>query len=342
MRRCINTEASHYERHLTVAKLINDLNSSNNVQQDTPIRGRKKGRKQENNSDLAAQDEITTTDISSTDPDSLSEDLDFRNRSEERFTSSSERKSLKRTMKDKRSQEKAFRNQQKFVVSVSQAHVDRVAKVIHGAQYNVDRIGGHSGTQDKEIDSIFQRNDVYNAGVQAHRTWLKDQVRESRARKGKHGPDAQKKQYKEDVESRLLVEKQDSEELVSSILVQFGFHAGGGGGDLRSTKASSVNPPTPTRGRKNAGLLQQLRQEIAADIEKSENERRATQQRMEGYWRYVNGTVTNRLANNAQSVDRATGVKLKGDDARLKLEKELQIERAEGLEAEAEAHRCEG
>jgi hypothetical protein len=333
MPRCINTEASHYERHLAIAKLIDDVN---NGDEQAPVQKRKKARKHENDSDFSACGESTFTDTSSNDNDPLTEDLDISVRAGERFSSPSERRSLKRSLKEKRSQEKAFKNQQKFVVSVSQFHVDRVARVIHGAHYNVDKIGGHPGAEEKDVDAIFKRNDAYNAAIKAHRIWLNEQVRGSRARTGKKGVEVQKRQYSEDVESGLQVEKHDVEQLVSSILVQLGLHDQTG--DAVSSK-TSIDSSTPNRNRKQkASLLLKLRREIAADIEKSENERRATEQRMEGYWRYVNGTVTDRLANNARSVDRATGVKLKRDDCRLRLRETLDVDQAEDLEMEAVAN----
>ena len=271
---------------------------------------------------MTAYDESTLTDISSNDHDPHSEDLDINVKYGERLVSSGERRSLKRNMKEKRSQKKATRNQQKFVVSVSQAHIDKVARVIHGAHYNVDKIGGHPGTEDKDLDAICKRNDAYNAAIKAHRNWLNEQMKGSRSRTGKKVAKIQERQYNEDVESGMLVEKHDVEQLVSSILAQLGLD--GHGDDVVSSK-TPTDTSTPNRNRKHkAGLLVKLRREIAADIEKSENERRATQQRMEGYWRYVNGTVTNRLANNARSVDRATGVKLKGDDCRVRLVRDVE------------------
>lgn len=229
-------------------------------------------------------------------------------------------------MKYKKNQEKAFKNQRRFVISVSQAHVDLVAKVIHGAQYNWDKIGGHPQAQENEIDTIFERNDTYNGAIKEHRLWLKEKVRDSRARSGKKGIDARKRQQNEDAQNGLPVQKKDVDELVSAILEQLGVS------DRKDTLSSTTCTgfPTSARSKKHkVSMLAQIRKEIAADIEKSANESRARQQRMEGYWRYVSGTVTNRLADNARSVDRATGAKLKGHDDRQRLAKMLQMDHVE-------------
>lgn len=311
--------------------MIDDVKSNESVYQSTPLQKRKKAAKQETDSEFSACDESIPTDTSSIDCNPR-EDADITVKPEETFASPSERRSHKKIMKEKKSQEKAFRNQQKFVVPVSQAHVDRVARVIHGEHYNVDKIGGHPGTQDKDIDAIFERNDAYNAAIQAHRLWLKEQVRGSRARRGKQGGEAQQKQHSADMENGMLVEKQDLEQLVSEILAGLGLRDHGSSAQMSRPFIESA---TPHHNRKQrASLLLKLREEIAADIEKSENERRARQQRMEGYWRYVNGTVTDRLANNAQSVDRATGVKLKGDDSRFRLPEAVNVDQAGGQDAE--------
>ncbi len=314
------------------------VKNSESVCQLTPLQRQKNAAKQEMDKEFSACDESTLTDVSPNDYDPCG-DTEITAKPEETFASPGEKRSLKKTMKEKKSQEKAFRNQQKFVVAVSQAHVDRVAKVIHGAHYNVDKIGGHPGTQEKDIDAIFKRNDAFNAAIGAHRLWLKDQVRGSRARNGKQGKNAQEKQCSEDMENGMVVEKQDLDQLVSQILAGLGLHDHGG--SARSSR-TSIEDATPSRNRKQrASLLLKLREEIAADIEKSENERRARQQRMEGYWRYVNGTVTDRLANNAQTVDRATGVKLKGDDSRSGLLETLNVDQAEELDPETLADGCE-
>jgi hypothetical protein len=337
MSRCITTEASHYERHLSIAILVNDVHGCGEGHQQTLGRKRKKAKKQGNESDLSTADESAATEISSIDSDPINEDSDVCFEPDENFMSPSERRALKRTMKGKRSQEKAFRNQQRFALYVSQTHVDQVAKAIHGATYNVGRIGGHPVAHEKDVHAIFERHDAYNAAIKDHRTWLKGQVRESRTRSGKKGKEAGDRQYQEDEKRGLLVEKQDVEELVTAILAQLGIS------DRSETSSAMTYTESPIANRskkQKATTLLQLRKEIAADIEKSENDRRATQQRMEGYWRYVNGTVTNRLAENAQSVDRATGVKLKRDPGRHRYPRLLETDEAEDLEMEAGDGTC--
>jgi hypothetical protein len=330
--RCITTEAAHHERHVVIAKLVHDVKSCDNASQETAVRKRRKGRARDSSDEAITHDYAEATDVSS-DHTSFNEDCDANFEADEMFQSPCERRPLKRTMKDKKNQEKAFKNQQRFVISVSQAHVDLVAKVVHSTQYNGDKIGGHPQAQENEIDTIFERNDTFNGAIKEHRLWLKEQVRDSRARSGKKGVDARKRQQNEDAQNGLPVQKQDMDELVSAILEQLGVS------DRKDTLSSTTRMgfPTPARSKKHkAGMLVQIRKEIAADIEKSANESRARQQRMEGYWRYVSGTVTNRLADNARSVDRATGAKLKGHDDRQRLAKMLHMDQAEDPEIEAD------
>lgn len=315
---------------MTIAKLVNQLHSFGDGDQRTPVRKKKKSIGQNNGgNDPSTHDESTVTDLSSNDPRTLGEELGYnsdtngrsndpRTLGEElgynsdingRSQSLSERRASKKTMKDKKNQEKAFKNQQKFDSSVTQAQIDRVARVIHGARYNVDGKGGHPRTEANNDGDIFNRDDAFNPSIKEHMSWLHRQVKVSRARNGKRGADALRRQQDEDAQNGLQVQKQDIEELVSGILVQLGIHSHKGPHE----RPTHTDSPAPRSKKQNVSVVLQLRKEIAADIEKSENEGRARQQRMEGYWRYVNDTVTDRLANNAQSVDRATGMRLKGD-----------------------------
>jgi hypothetical protein len=206
-----------------------------------------------------------------------------------------------------------MRNQQKVTLPACEADIDKVSQAIHGPSYNVGKIGGHPGTTQSDVDAILTRRNAYNAAIKEHRVWLKENVRDSRARNGKKGVTAQKRQRQEDVQNGVFFQEHDVNELVSGILAQLGVTDDADA----SSSSRSRDTCTPIRSRRQkANIVLQLRREIAADIEKSENESRATQQRMEGYWRYVNGTVTNRLKENASIVDRATGVIFKGDDAR--------------------------
>lgn len=310
--------------------MVNQLHSFGDGDQRTPVRKKKKSIGQNNGgNDPSTHDESTVTDLSSNDPRTLGEELGYnsdtngrsndpRTLGEElgynsdingRSQSLSERRASKKTMKDKKNQEKAFKNQQKFDSSVTQAQIDRVARVIHGARYNVDGKGGHPRTEANNDGDIFNRDDAFNPSIKEHMSWLHRQVKVSRARNGKRGADALRRQQDEDAQNGLRVQKQDIEELVSGILVQLGIHSHKG----PHARPTHTDSPAPRSKKQNVSVVLQLRKEIAADIEKSENEARARQQRMEGYWRYVNDTVTDRLANNAQSVDRATGMRLKGD-----------------------------
>jgi hypothetical protein len=311
MSRCIVNEASHYERHRDIAKLVNDLQSCEDAYQQIPVRKRRQSRKQDSGEDQSTNDESTATDISSNVLTTLDENLRANVEADETFQSPSERRTFRRSMKDKRNQAKAFRNQQKVILYVPQEHIDRVARAIHGAQYNVNRIGGHPETNEKYSDTISNRDDTYNAAIKEHRSWFKEQVRGSRARNGKKGMEARKRQNDKDVGNGLLVQQRDMEALVSAILSELGVPDH----DHTYLNVTCASPRTPNRGGKQrASIILQLRKEITADIEKSENDSRARQSRMEGYWRYVNGTVTDRLANNAQVVDRSTGVRLEGRD----------------------------
>jgi len=267
-------------------------------------------------------DENATTGVSSSDIGTISEDKEAISDPKEAisdpkesFRSPGERRALKRTMKDKRNQEKAFRNQQKFDPPVTQAQIDQVARIIHGAEHNVDGIGGRPMAAANDNRDTINRDEVFNPGIKDHVEWLQKQVKVSRTRNGKRGVDARKKQEDEDAQNGLPMLKDNTDELISNILTQLGISGHHHHDGAQSQRACS--DPTANRSRKhNAGTLQQLRKEIAADIEKSNNDNRARQQRMEGYWRYVNGTVTDRLAQNAQVVDRATGMRLKGEDDR--------------------------
>ncbi len=333
MARCTRNEACHHERHRTITKLVNDVKSFNGTYQRKPVRKRRKSAKQESGDDLPTYDE-STTDVSSDYRTSLYEGLGAYTEAEEPFMSPSERRALKKAAIATKNQEKAFKHQQKIVVSVSQAHIDLVARVIHGSQYNVHNVGGHLATNENDFGGIFNRHDTYNASIDDHSSWLKGQVRDSRARAGKKGEHARKRQHDQDVRNGLPVQMQDVEERVSAILTQLGLPDHGDAHSKRTRTDSS----TPNRSRKQqASLLVQLRKEILFDVEKSENERRARQQRMSGYWRYVNGTVSDRLANNAHSVDRATGVKLKGTDGRQSFSRMSKIDHTEDLEIEAHA-----
>ena len=290
--------------------MANQLCSFDDGEQRTPVRKKKKSVGQNNgDDDPSTHDESTVTDLSSNDPRTFEEEFGYSSDVNERSQSPSERRASRKTMKDKKNQEKAFKNQQKFDASVTQAQIDRVARVIHGAQYNVDGKGGHPRTEANDDGGIFNRDDAFNPAIKDHMSWLHKQVKVSRTRNGKRGVEALRRQQDEDAQNGLPVQKQDIEELVSGILAQLGIHSHKGT-HVRPTHTDSLAPRSK---KQNVSIVLQLRKEIAADIEKSENEARARQQRMEGYWRYVNETVTDRLANNAQSVDRATGMRLKGD-----------------------------
>jgi hypothetical protein len=333
MSRCIVNEASHYERHRDIAKLVNDFQSCDDAYQQMPVRKRRQSRKQDSGEDQSTNNESTATDNSSNDLTTLDENFRADVEVEETFQSPSERRAFRRSMKDKRNQEKAFRNQQKVVLYVSQEHINRVARAIHGAQYNVDRIGGHPETKENDSDIIFNRNDTYNAAIKEHRSWFKEQVRGSRARNGKKGMEARKRQHDKDVGNGLLPQQRDMEALVSAILSELGVPDH----DQAYSNTTCASFRTPSRGRKQkASIILQLRKEIAADIKKSENDSRARQSRMEGYWRYVNGTVTDRLANNAQVVDRSTGVRLEGMDGRQRFARMPNTDQMEDLEMEAD------
>jgi hypothetical protein len=295
--------------------LVNEWHSNNDAAQNTPTRRREKSNKQRSSEDWSLNDESATTDVSSGDLRTISEDTGANSDAKESFQSASERRALKKTMKDKRNQEKAFRNQQKCDPSLTQAQVDRIARVIHGAEHIIDGIGGRPVAAANDNRDTANRGEVFNPAIKDHVTWLKKQVKVSRTRNGKKGLHARTKQEDEDVQNGLPIPKKDNmDEVVSNILTQLGIPGNHHDG---AQPQRACSDPTANRNRKhNAGTLQQLRKEIAADIEKSNNDNRARQQRMEGYWRYVNGTVTDRLAQNAQVVDRATGMRLKGEDNR--------------------------
>ena len=336
---CIKNEASHHERHSAIARLVIDLHSGDDAGPKTPIRNRKKVGQQESGDDLSTHDEGTATDVSSNDLRTPDEDLGGSLTAGERSMSPSERRAFKKATKDKKNQEIAFRNQQKFVLPVSQAQVDQVARVIHGPQYNVDGLGGHPKTQEADIDDTIDRDDSYTSAIKDHRSWLIKQMKVSRARDGRKGADAWKTQQEEDVQDVLSVKKQDMELVVAAILTELGVlnH------DDAHPRVTGTGSQTPNRSRKHkASTILQLRKEISADIEKSENDFRARQQRMEGYWRYINGTVTNRLVDNAQAVDRATGVRLKHGGCCQRSQQVLDIDHAEDLEMEAKVDHDEG
>lgn len=309
LNRCITNETAHFERHREIARLFNDLQSCDDGSQ-TPVRRRKHSNTVRINEDQSLVEESTATDISSVDPISpdaiLANDVDVVETSRSR----SAKRALKRSMKNKQDQNKALKNQQRIVLNVSQAHINRVAKAIHGPQYNLDGVGGHPGTNGNDSDAMFDRNDSYTAAIKTHRLWFTEQVRVSRARRGKMGSEAQRKQLNEDMKNGLSVQEPDMEDLVSAVLLKLGLADDGKA--CSNVTGDSSKTSTPCRKRMTTILLQ-LRKEIAADIDKSENESRARQQRMEGYRRYVSGTVTNRLANNAQSANRSTGVRLKAE-----------------------------
>ncbi len=317
---------------MTIAKLVNQLHSSGDNDQKTPIRKKKKSVWQNNDDDSSTHDESTVTDLSSNDLRTLEEELENNFDNNERFQSPSQRRTSRKTMKDKKNQEKAFKNQQKFDSSVTQAQIDLVARVIHGAQYNVDGIGGHPRAEANDDGGIFNRDDAFNPSIKDHMSWLHKQVKVSRTRNGKRGVHALRRQQDEDVQNGLPVKQQDIEELVSGILARLGIY-GHKGPHARPIHANSLAP----RSKKQiVSIVLQLRKEVAADIEKSENEARARQQRMQGYWRYVNETVTDRLANNAQSVDRATGMRLKGDAGRKRSVQRLEKEQGENMDGQDE------
>lgn len=130
----------------------------------------------------------------------------------------------------------------------------------------------------------------------------------------------------------LPVLKQDIDEIVSAILMQLGIPER----NAAHSRRTCADPASANRSRKHkASTLLQLRKEIAADIEKSGNDSRTRQQRMEGYWRYVNGTVTDRLAQNAQLVDQATGMRLKEEDSHERPTQILKMDHGEDREFEA-------
>jgi hypothetical protein len=259
MSRCIVNEASHYERHRDIAILVNDLQSCDDAYQQIPVRKRRQGRKQDSGEDQSTNDESTATDISSNVPTTLDENLRANVEADETFQSPSEKRTFRRSMKDKRNQAKAFRNQQKVVLYVSQEHIDRVARAIHGAQYNVDRIGGHPGTKENDSDAISNRDDTYNATIKVHRSWFKEQVSGSRARNGKKGMEARKRQHDKDVGDGLLVRQRDMEALVSAILSELGVL----GHDHTYLNGTCASSRTPNRGRKQvASVILQLRKEI--------------------------------------------------------------------------------
>jgi hypothetical protein len=309
--RCVANEAAHFQRHSAIARLVNEWHSCNHAGQNTPVRRKEKSHRQESGGDRSTHNESTTTNVSSSDPRTISEEKAASFDAKENFQSPSERRALKKTMKDQQNQERAFRNQQKFDPSVTQAQVDRVARVIHGAQHNVDGIGGRPMAEANINRDMLKRDQVFNPALKDHVAWLKKQVKVSRTRNGKRGVDAQKKQEDEDTQNGLPILKDNMAEAVSNILMQLGLPSHNSGAHSHSTYA---NPSANRSKKQHAGLLQQLRKEITADIEKSNNDSRAKQQRKEGYWRYINGTITERLAQNDQLVDRATGMRLKGED----------------------------
>lgn len=333
--RCITNETAHFERHREIARLVNQLQSCDNGNQ-TPIRGRKQSKAMQINEDHSINDESTATDVSSNDPTtpevSLADDVDDID-AVETSNSRSAKRAFRRSIKDKQDQNKAFKNQQRIVLTVSQAHVDRVAKAIHGSLYNVNGLGGHPGTNKNNSDAFFDRDDTYKAALRTHRLWFSEQERTSRARHRKKGSEAQRKQLKQDIENGLSVQEPDMEELVSVVLSELGIPDHG---DASSNLARSSFKTAKHSRKHRSNTLLQLRREIAADIEKSENERRARQQRTEGYWRYVSGTVTNRLANNAQVTDRSTGVRLKAEPAPQSLAGVLEKDLVEENDGEGE------
>lgn len=163
--------------------MVNELDSRSDAGQKTPVRKREKGSEQKSGEDLSTYeyDESKATDVSSSHPKTLEEETGANSDTNESFQSPSERQAFKRTMNDKRNQEKALRNPQKFDPSVTQAQVDRFAKVIHAAQYNVDRIGGCPVTEvdENENGGIFNREDVFSSAIKDHVSWLKKQVKVS-------------------------------------------------------------------------------------------------------------------------------------------------------------------
>jgi hypothetical protein len=207
-------------------------------------------------------------------------------------------------------------NQQQIVLDVSQEEVDMVTKGIHGAKYNIDKFGGHPDVEDVEPTSILNTNEAYNSAMKNHMSWLKGQVSESRARTGKQRLEAQRMQKSKDAENGLRVKKRDVEEANITILSELDVLVPDKAPSTNKSARSRSRIPSRRRKRKPNFLIQQLWKEIAADIEKSENEVPARRQRVERYWRFVNRTVPDRLASSDELVHQAADMMLKRDDGR--------------------------
>lgn len=349
MYRCVSNEAAHHERHRSIAELVDDAKGSDDSHGQSPVGKKRKDRKRKTGDDLPALDESTATENSPSDSQKLHEENGTKIDAKEDFMTAVDKRALKSTTKDRRNQEKALRNQQKFGLSVKQEHITHIARVIHGDEYEVEKIGGcpaetkENATSD---DAILNRKDAYNASIQTHRMWLKEQVKGSRSRAGKKGEHARKRQSDIDAQNGLAVQVQEQEQdhdvegLVEAILGQLGIcdHD-----EPQLTRARAASPaPTIQNRKQRARTIAQLRKEIAEDIKKSQNENRARQQRMEGYWRYVNGKVTDRLAKNAQSVDRATGMKLPDEMVQQRSAEGAEMDREEDLGVEEDGECDEG
>ena len=238
-----------------------------------------------------------------------------------------EKRMDRKAKKNQKSQQKALKNQDRHVIGVTAADIERVAKVLHGSEADAMSDGAaHPILSDKNLQCVIDRNLSFVNNIQAHKSALFKSVAS-----GRNENKEKKRLKKREDGGEICDDTIELEQVVSAAMIQLGIpeavveatHATlmrsehsnsrmdtNPSGLTRKRKGSllSIHTSTPSpAGKGGMVIAQRLRTAIKEDLEKHDNEIHERYVRAGGFWRYANSTVFDRMMDIAQQIDVGTG-----------------------------------
>lgn len=250
-----------------------------------------------------------------------------------------ELRAQKKAKKSAKATSKALKNQNRNLVTITSADIEKVALILHGDEHDATSDGSaHPLATDKTVEDVISRNLGFVKNIQAHKAYLFASVAKGR----------------KEVKERKRLRKRESlgvgcgdgtiemEGVVSAIMINLGVapavvaasaagptnvapsftplrSSANGSASGRKRAGSVLSSGTPGSAgsgangkssnvsRASVAVAVKLRTAIKTDLEKHENEVHARYVRAGGFWRYVGKTVFERMTDFARETDVATG-----------------------------------
>lgn len=220
-----------------------------------------------------------------------------------------EKRAIKKAAKDRKSIEKANKNQQKHSITIRDEDLEHIQNVLHGDQDDQTAGNGHPLTTDNTIEEVIARNLAFVNNIHDHQKYLLASVNGRR--------EYERHQRERKRRTRVSQDHETKTEVVNAILLKLGVKLIDDKPEPNRVKHLTPKskcgnyPTTPASKIKATGkkaLVERLREAIFDDLRKDEHEKHETWVRAGGFWRYVGRPVFERMTEIAQRIDWRTGV----------------------------------